>query len=200
MLSAEFWEEQYRKLFEVLARNSAKAARAGLKDGAEQLGIEIDFSLLNEYVVAWVQANCAEVARTITKTSMDAFIGKYEEWATQGAPLRSLIKELKENYGHKAKVIAVTETTRAFAYGNLAVFRHEGVEAIRWNTAEDELVCEICAPLAGTTAAMSVGFPEGIVAPPAHPNCRCWITPVIPEREAISGEELEAEELAIEEN
>ena len=49
----------------------------------------------------------------------------------------------------------------------------------RWNTGVDELVCPICGPLHNVIVGLDETFPGGFRVPPAHPNCRCWITPVV---------------------
>lgn len=49
-----------------------------------------------------------------------------------------------------------------------------------WVTAQDELVCPICAPLDGQIVPLGSTF-EGevnFVVPSAHPNCRCIVVPV----------------------
>lgn len=49
-----------------------------------------------------------------------------------------------------------------------------------WVTAKDELVCKVCRPMDGQTAPLGSPF-EGevtLLAPTAHPNCRCIIIPV----------------------
>jgi hypothetical protein len=50
-----------------------------------------------------------------------------------------------------------------------------------WVTAQDELVCKVCRPLDGKTAALGQAFEtenSRIVVPAIHPNCRCIIVPV----------------------
>ena len=80
----------------------------------------------------------------------------------------------------RARQLAVTEVTRAFAEGNMAAWRAAGViEKRRWNTNNDELVCPVCGPLAGQVRGLDDEFGDGIPLPPAHPRCRCWITPVV---------------------
>lgn len=72
--------------------------------------------------------------------------------------------------------IAVTETTAAVsAGGEFAVAQAGGLsEEDYWYTKDDNRVCPICGPLHGRPRSTWTSVvPEG---PPAHPNCRCWIS------------------------
>ena len=80
----------------------------------------------------------------------------------------------------RAAVIARTETARAYALGSLAAWQVSGeVAASEWLTAGDELECPICAPLNGQQANLGRPFAGGLYYPPAHPNCRCALLPVL---------------------
>jgi SPP1 gp7 family putative phage head morphogenesis protein len=96
-----------------------------------------------------------------------------------GKPLSSLVDELMTVYGlPRARMIAATETTRAFYEGQTASFRASGVvQKQEWRTARDERVCPICGPLHGKRT--ELGGQWSGVSMPAHVNCRCWIAPVI---------------------
>jgi hypothetical protein len=52
------------------------------------------------------------------------------------------------------------------------------VESVEWLVTEP---CELCAPNADKVVPLGKGFPTGHLHPPAHPNCRCAIAPVIGE-------------------
>lgn len=79
----------------------------------------------------------------------------------------------------RADKIAITETTRSITAGEYGVVGMavglglmSGDEAV-WVTAEDELVCEECAPLNEQPQDVwSLVSPAG---PPLHPNCRCTL-------------------------
>jgi SPP1 gp7 family putative phage head morphogenesis protein len=87
----------------------------------------------------------------------------------------------------RAEMIAVTEVTRSFAEANRVMWQESGVvSGKRWQTASDEIVCPICAPLNGRVAALGESFPGFIESPPAHPRCRCWLTPVVDVDEVAS--------------
>lgn len=49
---------------------------------------------------------------------------------------------------------------------------------VQWETAFDERTCSICGPLDGVTTAIHGSFTPTVVAPPAHPNCRCYLNVV----------------------
>lgn len=79
-------------------------------------------------------------------------------------------------YGRgRAERIAVTETTRMAEIAErsaMGVLKNAGVAVQRmWQTAEDDRVCPICAPLNDLPDHLwPSSFADG---PPAHVNCRC---------------------------
>jgi SPP1 gp7 family putative phage head morphogenesis protein len=143
----------------------------------------IAFDLANPYV----QDALDELAKLVigiadtTKDEIRALVGRQ---AAEGWSIDRLADEL-ETLGEvrsreRALTIARTETARGYSLGSLAAYQISGVvDRIEWMTAADERTCPICAPLNGTTAAMGNTFEGGIGFPPAHPNCRCAIAPVI---------------------
>lgn len=179
-----FWESQaellYDLLFPVMVRMGKKAARNGYAMLQAQVGI--DWALVNEAVIAWAKRYTAEVVAQITQTSMSAFTGAFGPWAQSGQPLSALIDALAPYYGPvRAEMVAVTETTRAFATGNVLAWQQSGVvDGIRWMTGQDKDVCEeICVPLDGEVGTFDGGIgPDGLF-PPAHVNCRCYLQPVV---------------------
>jgi SPP1 gp7 family putative phage head morphogenesis protein len=76
----------------------------------------------------------------------------------------------------RARVIARTETIRAFSHGVQWQFALHGIKRVQWMTARDERVCEWCGPLDGLIFPLDQ-LPLG--GPPIHPQCRCFIRPVI---------------------
>ena len=74
---------------------------------------------------------------------------------------------------NKATRIARTEATRVFNEAAGDRYKKAGVEKFRWDAIGDERTCDICSGLDGKI------FPMDAMKPPAHPGCRCTITPVI---------------------
>lgn len=76
----------------------------------------------------------------------------------------------------RARLIARTETIRAFSQGVQWQFRQAGITRVQWMTARDERVCEWCGPLDGLIFPLD-DMPYG--GPPIHPGEGCFIRPVI---------------------
>lgn len=97
-----------------------------------------------------------------------------------------LANKIQADYTFSAKratMIARTETLKADVNGNLLGWRASGqVDRKEWQTADDDLVSEDCMENqnAGVLKIDDL-FPSGDVAPPAHPNCRCDLLPVLSE-------------------
>jgi SPP1 gp7 family putative phage head morphogenesis protein len=148
--------------------------------------ITIDWTLVNSAVAEWAKdqsflltyANVWSITNNMTgklRTEIDNFIR--DPKMTINELERRLIPFFDET---RAGMIAITEVTRAFAEGNRLAWKESGVvERKRWNTANDELVCLICGPLNGTVVDIDDVFDSNYAGPPAHPRCRCWITPVV---------------------
>lgn len=79
----------------------------------------------------------------------------------------------------RAQSIAVTETTKANSRAEMAAAedfeRATGVRIVAyWVTEKDSRVCPTCEGLGGKAESVWLReFPDG---PPAHPNCRCFLS------------------------
>ena len=85
----------------------------------------------------------------------------------------------------RADMIARTETAIANVEGSMIAYRESGmVQEKEWSLAQDNY-CDICATNAAQGAiALDDTFDSGDDAPPAHPNCRCDVLPVLEEEAA----------------
>jgi len=92
---------------------------------------------------------------------------------------------------HRAETIARTESIRAAAQGQQEAWDQMVAQGIldsnearkEWMVAEDERLCEICAPLQGWQVPIDQTFPVQNGIPPAHPNCRCAVRLVFADAE-----------------
>ena len=175
------------------------AAQAGGTTGQTQVEREVlgtvkapppipafDWTLVNSAVMDWVRdysfALSFSGAMSITAATEKVLQREIANFVETGdMTITQLGNRLAPMFdATRAEMIAVTEVTRAFAEGNRLAWQESGVvERKRWNTANDELVCPICGPLNGTVVDIDGLFDSNYDGPPAHPRCRCWITPVV---------------------
>lgn len=90
--------------------------------------------------------------------------------------MRQGILDLMDNPS-RAVTIANTEMARAMSVASVDSYQEFGVEQVEWIGVEP---CDICQENEDA-GAIDFGseFPSGDTEPPAHPNCRCSIGPVI---------------------
>ena len=89
----------------------------------------------------------------------------------------------------RATMIARTEIALAQNEGRFEGWRQASEEGFvdtqsqkMWITAPDERVCDICGPLDGETVQWEDNFSNGSPSPIVHPNCRCAMVILPPDR------------------
>jgi len=159
----------------VLQEAAELGAEAAMGDLAD-LGIAVDWALVNEAARDWARGYTMELVRGIDDTSRELLQKEIAQWMESGEPLSKLTETLSDYFGEKrAALIAMTETTRAYNEGNIAGWKEAGLadrepeerpplhpgcrctlsitEASSgdwvyiWNTGNDEIVCPDCVEL-----------------------------------------------------
>jgi hypothetical protein len=147
-----------------------------------EVSIGVDWGLVNTNAVSWADKYTFDLVRGIGQTTMAGLQQTIPQFYEQGWNLGQLRTALERWYSPaRAEMIAITETTRAATEGERQIVaeieRQSGIEMIPiWKTSKDERVCPICSPRDNKP------IDDGMY-PPAHPNCRCWITHRIKESE-----------------
>lgn len=183
-LTSNFWLTEAALLYQWVFDIVDEAAEKGVLNAAMGviqmlLGVtapSIDYDLLNEAAHAYARQHAFDLVTGVTETSQRALQREFTEWIASGEPLPKLTERIAPMFGKvRADMIASTEITRVYADSNIIGWREYGVDAQKWQTAVDDIVCEICGPKHGKE--YQLGDPDG--TPPGHPRCRCWIQPVI---------------------
>ena len=193
VLPDDFWSravEEFRsRLLTVAGRAVQDMIQWAVNDAQANMGIGVDWTLVNAAALEWAREYTIRLSDQIITNTKSATHQAIQNWIESGAALPELTKALEPIYGPKrAELIATTEITRIFAEANRRLWKELGVvREGRWNTAMDERVCPICAPLNGKTVRLEGGQWRvkirgkwaDVKQPPAHPRCRCWLTPVV---------------------
>lgn len=178
-----FWQEELDALWMEMADIFMDAYLSGVEGGTEALPADarvlVDFDYVNNAVLDYARRYRFGWIKDITDTTRSLTQKAITDWISSGQPLSTLEAQLAPIFGEtRAGRIAVTEVTRIFAEGNAQAWQSTGVvEEVRFNTAEDDLVCPFCAPLDGDVFDVD----DYGHKPPIHVNCRCFNTPVVSE-------------------
>ena len=100
-----------------------------------------------------------------------------------GKSIDEIVKELKHVFNARKwrlNTIARTEIMRAANYGRWEAWKKSRVVVGKeWVTAFDDRTCPECASMDGDQAPLEKPFRNGVLMPPAHPNCRCTAVPIV---------------------
>jgi hypothetical protein len=136
----------------------------------------------NVEAAKWAEQNAGSAYPDLTKNQREVLIIAVTEFIQQSKTLSYVTDMLlKEFSPEQAKLIAITEITRAYAHaaqieGEKLGKEHPDVKVIKWwSTHNDDQVCPLCKGLDGKEVEIDKPFAEGIFIPPAHEGCRCWI-------------------------
>lgn len=144
------------------------------------------FGIVNRPAIVMLQQYNLGLIKRVTDDLRAEIRSTITQGIIQGQSIPQIARQLTKGTGltkgtfprveKRAVVIARTETIRAFSQGVQWQFQQHGIHRVRWMTARDERVCKWCGPLDGLV------FPLGALpmgGPPLHPQCRCFIRPVI---------------------
>lgn len=176
-----------------IVQNGADAGVNVALDQLGRIGVSFDYTLVNTRAREWAAQYSGELVRNIDDTTKQAVRQSVQRWYANSEPLSALTADLEPTFGEKrARLIAMTETTRSAAEGSRTGYRESGVtKALKWKTSNDELVCPVCGALHGQTVALEGAFFDALSVeqqaklrrrfevPPAHPGCRCRVAAVV---------------------
>jgi hypothetical protein len=87
--------------------------------------------------------------------------------------LGKVAQKIEDGYG---KMVMNTETHTAYGHAALRVLQWRGYETKVWQAVGDERTCPTCMGCEDLgPMPMGAEFVPGVVAPPAHNSCRCWL-------------------------
>ena len=156
------------------------AALSGIDIFKSEIGVGIDYTLVNKGAVDWARKYAGQLVKEIDSTTREVIQSSVAAFAnTPGMTLADAMAMMPFDT-ERAQRIAITETTRAYATANILAGQQLKAEnpdlkvTKTWFTNNDDRVCDICGPLDGKEVEIDESFDGENDQPPAHPNCRCW--------------------------
>ena len=186
-----FWRAEDERLYAAILPTLDAIASERAIGIVVSSGNEAMWQQVNQAVLDWTHSYYTAAdpdfvgsVPNLNQTSREQVAEAYTRWANGeldgGRGLPDLIAELEQSFSPvRASRIAITEATRIDSEATIAAARENGdVTHLMWHTGNDELVCAICGPLNNQTVAKGerFQFEDGDGFPPAHVNCRCWIS------------------------
>lgn len=163
--------DEDKKLAGILALDIEEALFESIeltaKDVKRKYGQDVDIAGLKAEAHAWAVKKAEESAQAINARTEEILSNRLPD---------ATAKEIQEAIIARAESIAITEVTNALAVGNVIVWMAVGIESVRWQTENDDVVCPICQENEDA-GEIDIGeaFPSGDEEPPAHTNCRCYL-------------------------
>ncbi len=144
-------------------------------------------------------------AQGINDTTEDLLRGAMKTGMSSGLGMDGIAKLISDVYdgfkGYRSMLIARTETIRASNAAAVMAYQQSGVvEGKEWLVTKDDRLCPICRAIGAKSKKLNENFfdlgdkltvgegdnkitmkfdYEDVGSPPAHPNCRCTILPLI---------------------
>lgn len=195
---AALWYDQLISLFTsqialiLMAGGSLAAGMMGRKFNGTSPEV---VKYLEDYVPTFVQRFNETTKRDLQATMIKSQV---EGW---GLPrLKDEMKRVFNQYEYnRTDMVARSETVRSSNAGAKMAYKQAEVQELEWLDTDDERTCKFCKALDGKRIGIDGTFVkvgESIVAedgtklknkyepidyPPAHPNCRCTVIPVVDE-------------------
>lgn len=152
------------------------------QDAADVLGVELAFDLDLPEVQEVLDQLAEQIVGIVetTRTEIQALVGQQ---AANGWSISDLAKEIAKlaetSAPRRARLIARTESAKAYTLGSLSAYESSGVvDRLEWLLSPEP--CAHCQEIATQTPTVALGetFHGGAMVP-AHPGCTCAIAPIV---------------------
>jgi SPP1 gp7 family putative phage head morphogenesis protein len=157
--------------------------------------VSIAWDTYNNMIDDWLNGYMIDLADEVDVASLEDLKRALQVGWQAGESIPDLVKRVDSVFTefsrYRSELIARTESIRASAQGSLLTYEASGVvDRSMWvyTPVGSEKECEICGPLNGQVVALGDPFPleddygDG-GGPPAHPNCRCCLVPILADEE-----------------
>ncbi len=183
--SRELWDKNKIDFFnEVGTIPEELMGTGGLQ--ASQLGLAVDFDLVNQRVLETVGAYKNVWWNELSTKTQDNLRTAIATNIETGGRHRDLVKSLEGTFGKvRAEMIASTETTRLYTEGNRTAYAMSGIEQVEFQTVNDSAVDPKCDELNGRV----FGLNAEEAVPPIHVRCRCWLAPITEEGQVLNNKQ-----------
>lgn len=161
------------------------AGDQGGQAGLDKMIPNAQFNLQNMSLIGDLQERATFLIDSVDKTGINWADKVIQLGVSKGLSAIEIVKQMRlvapRVAQERGDVITENELVNAMNIIEVAVYKKNNIEKVKWITSEDERVCEVC--VANENAGeITLGdvFPSGHISPEAHILCRCFLLPVLP--------------------
>jgi hypothetical protein len=168
------WDEENRTLAAVLEINLGDLFAIGARVTEMELQTDLNIGPTHTEEAKFLRRYSVELAGEITQTTKKRITQQIRTSIELGETREQLAGRIDKvlNNPNRARMIAQTESIRAYAEGRMAVGRRLGIGYKQWQSFQVDRN-EICGQINGDVVPLEQPFKNGLFAPAGHPNCRC---------------------------
>jgi HK97 family phage portal protein len=174
------------KIAAVMTPHYRAAVKLAYDTAEEQLAdydVSISFDLANPKVRETISGLLTAV-KSITGTTKEDVRGIIANGLERGLSIPQITAAIRERAPDlsksRAEMIARTETADAYTRGAILAYEESGVvTGYEWDATLDNRTSQVCQGLNGQKIKAGQRFSNGGVGPPAHPNCRSVLLPLV---------------------
>lgn len=174
------------KIAAVMTPHYRAAVKLAYDTAEEQLAdydVSISFDLANPRVRETISGLLTAV-KSITGTTKEDVRGIIANGLERGLSIPQITAAIRERAPElsksRAEMIARTETADAYTRGAILAYEESGVvTGYEWDATLDKRTSQVCQGLNGQKIKAGQRFSNGGVGPPAHPNCRSVLLPLV---------------------
>lgn len=134
-------------------------------------------------ILKYIQKRPTALVKLIDDTTISIIASAITKGYEQGDSHYQIAKLVRSSAdrvsAYRAEIIAENEAALLIGELTIDVYKKDKVKFKKFVTARDERVCPICVGDESVgTIAIDETFPSGVLAPPAHVACRCFLLPM----------------------
>ena len=158
------------------------SANSGGKVIVGKLGNTGTFNLVNSTILGGFDKRAGFVIDSVDGTTKAWVISQIGAGLENGMTANEIAKSMRDSMGDmiemRSNLIAEAESANAISTIEMQIYKKSGITKQHWVTSHDERVEEQCLQNeAAGSIEIGKDFPSGVVAPPAHLRCRCFLQP-----------------------
>jgi SPP1 gp7 family putative phage head morphogenesis protein len=179
LINDENWDLEDTELASILEEDIMPVYKLGLLAQQQLLEQDLGPDIFERPQTDFLRNYVIPLAKDINDTTKKMVTEQVRTSIALGETKPEMIERLNDTLSdvRRSRVVAQTESIRAFSQGRLEVGKQMGLQEKTWEATDS--ACPACEDVDGETVGIDEDFSIGTDAPPGHPNCKCGLKLVV---------------------